>query len=308
MVQKTVEAAGPITTPAQKLTVLDALLFLTMLIWGTHFVVAKAALDILPPLVFNAFRFTIGACTLGVVLKFSGEKMILPRREWLPLILVAFLINAVYQPLFMGGLKQTTVGNSVLIITTAPLWLVLVNVVRKQERTGRGMVIGGVLALTGVVLVVLTRYAGQFSLDSTTISGDILTVIASFVWVVSVLASRDPLLRNSLLPTSFWISAWGAIFSDLISIPDMLRVDWSQVNPNVFLAILYSGFLAIGVAGPLWNRAVKLIGTSRTSVFINLQPIIAATVAALFLGEHFTPWLVLGTALVLSGMWLVRKG
>jgi drug/metabolite transporter (DMT)-like permease len=50
-----------------------------------------------------------------------------------------------------------------------------------------------------------------------------------------------------------------------------------------------------------------VLGTTRTTVYTYLQPIVAAVTAILFLGESFTLWLVVGAALVLIGLVLVKK-
>src|SRR5258706_6589673 len=131
------------------LTRLDALLVGLMLVWGLNFVVAKTATDTLPPLVFNAIRFSLAAITLGTIFKLSGISLGLPRTEWLGLIGVAFLGNAAFQAFFMNGLHKTSVANSVLITTTAPIWLTLINAVRGHEHIRRAHLVGVFISLTG---------------------------------------------------------------------------------------------------------------------------------------------------------------
>jgi drug/metabolite transporter (DMT)-like permease len=294
--------------PTSRITRMDGLLLVTMVLWATNYVVAKSAVSVIPVMVFNAFRFSLGAFSVFLLLKLSGEKLTLPRREWKSLILLAFMTNIVYQSFFMNGLHQTTVANSVLIGTMAPVWIVLINFLRGQEYISRIAVIGTFLALGGVVVVIISRYADQLALGGATLTGDLLTIIASFVWAMMVLLSRKPLMRNPTIPASFWILLWGAFFSILLALPDLLRMEWSVLQPNVAAGVLYSGVLSIGLAGSLWNRAIKELGAARPAVFVNLQPLIAATVAILFLGESFTIWLVIGTLLVLTGVAFVKKG
>jgi len=131
---------APIT--AARLTLLDGLLALAMVIWATNYSVAKAALDVMPPFMFNTFRFSLGALTLAILIKASGEKLALPRREWLPIIGISFLGNVIYQAFFLNGLHNTTVAHSVLINAVAPLGVVLVNIWRKQERGSRRIMFG----------------------------------------------------------------------------------------------------------------------------------------------------------------------
>jgi len=295
-------------TSSARLTALDGLLALAMVIWATNYSVAKAALDVLPPFMFNTFRFSLGALMLAVLIKFSGEKLALPRREWLPIIGISFLGNVIYQAFFLNGLRNTTVAHSVLINAVAPLGVVLVNIWRKQERGSRRIVFGVILVFIGVTSVVVSRYAGQIGFGDKALLGDFLSIIASCIWVASTLGLRGPLQRNSILVASFWMLAWGIVFTFLLASPDFLRFNWSSVTPDVIRGIFFSGCVSIAGASTIWNFGIKRLGTSRTAIFANLQPVLAALIAAVALGEQFTIWLVIGTAVVLFGMSLVRRG
>lgn len=290
------------------LTRLDALLVGLMLVWGMNFVVAKAAMDILPPLVFNAIRFSLAALTLGAVFRLSGVKLTLPRKEWLGLIGVAFLGNGLFQPFFMNGLHRTSVANSVLITTTGPVWITLFNAVRGNEQIRRVHIAGLLLSVSGVAIVIVSRYAGQLAISSTTLLGDGLTIFATLIWVTATLFSRGPLGRNPTLQASFWIVFFAAVFQTILAIPDLAGFDWSAFKPNMLLAVVYSGCLSIGVGNLIWNRGIKQLGTSRTAVYTYFEPVVAASAGVMLLGEALTIWLIIGTVLTLLGVWLVKRG
>src|SRR5260370_24010792 len=138
--------------------------------------------------------------------------------------------------------------------------------------------------------------------------GDGLTVISAVIWVINTLALGPPLQRTPALAASFWMLFWGTLFAAIIAAPDFMRFDWSLLKPESVRGILYSGIISISGASTIWSFGIKRLGTSRCAIFVNLQPIVAAIIAALFLGEAVTPWLVVGIAIALTGMWLVRHG
>lgn len=286
----------------------DLSLIVVMVLWGAHYSVAKAAIDVLPPFVYNGVRFVLGAGALGVYLKATGHGLRLPRAEWSSIILVGFLSFVLYQSFFINGLQRTVVSNSVLISTTAPALLVIYNVLRGHERGTRRLYTGVLLALGGVLLVIISRYAGQFEFGVNTLLGDILSIVAAFVWVFATLRTRKPLENNPALITNFWIVLWGAFFALIVAIPDALAYDWSRMTWGTVGAILYASVFAVAIAGTLWIVALQRLGASRAAIYLNVQPVAAALIAILFLGEPLTIWLVIGTALVLLGMWLVRLG
>jgi drug/metabolite transporter (DMT)-like permease len=316
--QKTI-AALPITDaraegkPAARfaapLTSMDWLLILCMIIWGTHYSIAKAALEVLPPFLFNALRFSAGMAALYAVMKVSGESCALKRSAIPRLIFTSFLLHVIYQAFFINGLRYTTVANSVLINTIAPIGVVLVDVVLRRERGGWRLFSGMALAIGGVLTVVLSRYAGQIEIgNQMTLLGDVLTLIGIVVWVAMTLSLRELMAGNPVMSVSFWLLVCGAILDTFIAIPDALSFDWSLLTSEIGLAVLYSGMVAIAIGGTIFNLALKRIGASRTAIFVNLQPIVAAFVAIIFLGEPFTLWLVLGIGLVIIGMLRLRVG
>lgn len=298
-------AAAPLSS--SQLTSLDIWLIVLMAVWGANFVVLKAAFGVVTPFIFNTFRFVVGTAAIGARAKMAGIPLTLPRREWLPLITQSVLQFAIYQPFFALGLARTTVANNVLILATVPVWVVLINALRGQDRISRRVVIGTALALVGVLIVVLSRYAGQITINQETLIGDILSLIAAWINAVTILAAFKPLQRNPTIPASFWILAWGTLIQAGIAAPDFLRLDWSAIPPSLLIAVAYSGIISIGFGSVVWNRGVKELGASRAAIYTNLEPIVAAVAAILFLGESFTVWLVVGMILVIIGILFVKR-
>ena len=65
---------------------------------------------------------------------------------------------------------------------------------------------------------------------------------------------------------------------------------------------------ALVVAYMIWYAAVQRIGSARTSVYSNTIPIFALAVAAIWLGEPLGAGKLVGAALVLAGVGLMRIG
>lgn len=295
----------------------DLLLLLMPLLWGSNFVVIKWAGGEVPNLVFSLVRFCVGTASIGVLLLYSVWKtqgrlspvsLTLPRREWWVILKLAFISSAVYQALFLAGLRYTTAANSSLIVTSAPVIVVLLNALRGKDRIGRGGVIGALLAFAGVSLVILRNHAGESLIGSETLLGDLFSLGAALAWVWSVFASKEPIERIPTFLFSFWHASCMTVIMAFMALPDLPRTDWSKFDGQMWLLIFYSGIGPFCVAGMIWNAAIKKIGPSRTAIFTNLQPIVAAVAGAIFIGEPLTVVLAIGTAMVLTGVAIVKRG
>jgi drug/metabolite transporter (DMT)-like permease len=303
--------------PRLPLSSYDLLLLLMPLFWGSNFVVIKWAGMEVPNLVFSLVRFCIGTSAIGLVLLYSVRRaegrlslasLTLPRREWLVMIKLAFISTVLYQAFFLAGLRYTTAANSSLIVTSAPVIVVLLNALRGKDRIGRGGVIGAMLAFAGVSLVVLRSHTSGVQVGSQTLLGDLFSLGAALSWVWSVFASKVPIERIPGVVFSFWHAFGMVIMMAVMAFPDLLRTDWSKFDERMWLLILYSGIGPFCVAGMIWNASIKKIGPSRTAIYANLQPIVAAVAGAIFIGEPLTVVLAIGTVMVLTGVALVKRG
>lgn len=290
-----------------RLTRLDLMLIFAMSLWGSNFVVSKAATDILPPLGYNALRFNIAMVSMFIILRVMKVNLFVPRREWGPIIIASVFGNVLYQPFFMNGLHETSASNAVLIITAGPIYVVLFNAIRSQERITRGAILGVVLAVLGVLIVIIGRYAGKVGFTPTTIHGDLLMVVASILWAGAILTSRRPLTQNPHLVATFWTLVLGTIFQTIIGVPQFAGYDWSRFTFPALLAVIYSGAVSVVIGSIVFNYAVNKLGTSRASLYTYLQPLVAATLAVLLLGESFTLLLIIGGVLIFVGVGLARQ-
>jgi drug/metabolite transporter (DMT)-like permease len=276
-----------------------------MVIWGMNFVVLKWAGNALPPMLFNGLRFGAAALMLGLVFKARGISLVLPRREWPTLIWLGFLGNALYQFVYINALHMTSVANSVLIITTAPVWVVLFNAWRGHERLHRRIALGVLVALFGVGIVITS--GKPLEIGGTTLVGDLLSLLGALIFASSTLQSRLPFKRNPTAALAFWGVFWGATFQLFFSIPDLINLNVPLLTVPVILALGYSGLLSIGVGMIIWNHAIKTLGTRRPVVYMYLEPVVAGIGAVIFLNEPLTPYLLVGAAFVLVGVVLVQS-
>jgi drug/metabolite transporter (DMT)-like permease len=99
----------------------------------------------------------------------------------------------------------------------------------------------------------------------------------------------------------------GAIALLAVAAPSVAAADWSSVRPVAWAAILYSGIAGLVVAYLFWYRGVRVLGPTRTSMYLNLQPLFALVVAWAALGERPGLPQLLGAAAVMTGVLLARS-
>src|SRR4029450_912092 len=79
-------------------------------------------------------------------------------------------------------------------------------------------------------------------------------------------------------------------------------LDWRAVSPATWGAVVYACLLALVLGYVIYNRAVQAIGSTRTSLYNCLTPLVAMVVAWFTLREEPTRMQVVGVVLVIGGV------
>jgi drug/metabolite transporter (DMT)-like permease len=290
-------------TARPRATVTDLLLLCMAVIWGINYAVVKFGAAQIDPLAFNSTRLAVASVVLVAIVIASGHPW--PRgRDRLALLGLGILGNGIYQYLFIEGISRTRAGDAALIIAAAPAFMAIIGRLRGTERTGAAGVAGITLSLAGIALVVFGDSGGGKA-DSSLI-GDLLLLGASLCWSVYTVFLQPYTERTNGITLSAVTMIGGAVPLILVSMPAIVRTQWSGVGLGGWAAVAYSGLFALVLAYLFWYRGVKVLGPTRSAMYANLQPIIALGVAWATLHEAPHLLQLAGTACIMGGLVLTR--
>ena len=283
----------------------DIGLVLLAAIWGVNFSVLKVVLDTFDPLALNALRFPIAAVALTLFLT-PGARSLRPARADVPRIIALGIAgNVVYQLCFIIGIDWTRAGNASLLLSTTPVWTVILSRLAGYEVPSRGVVFGVLATLVGMTLVVAGG-SQDVSLGSATLRGDLLMITASILWSGYTVAGARPVARYGALQMTVWTLWIGTPVIVVMGLPSLLRTELGAVPMATWAGVVYSGLLAIGLAYLLWYHGVQKLGNNRTAVYSNLVPVAALATAWLWLGEVPSPLQLAGAVVILGGLTVAR--
>ncbi|HEY0931549.1 MAG TPA: DMT family transporter [Gemmatimonas sp.] len=298
-------ASGPSPHSRQGFGATDAWLVFMAVIWGVNYSVVKAGLAHLSPLVFNGTRMVLATVVLFTVAAFVRGTPWPKGRERIQLLLIGLLGNGLYQVLFIFGLSRTRAGVAALIVAATPAWIAIISQVIGRERVTRISAVGIGMQLLGVACVVGSAHG--FGGDGGGVMwGAALMAGGSVCWALFTVLLQPHTQRAHPLHLSAVTMTSGAVLIVSISLPDMLRLDWGAVPLSAWGSVVYAGIGALVVAYLLYYHGVRVLGPTRTSMYSNLQPVIALGVAWLMLHEQPSGWQLLGAAFILGGLLLSR--
>jgi drug/metabolite transporter (DMT)-like permease len=291
----------PPATDVAKNLVAYLILSVAPLCWAGNIVLARGVADIIPPVAFAFWRWTL-ACAL--ILPFTLRQLAHDRpeitRRWKMLFALALLGISGFNTLLYTAVHTTSAINGALIQTTMPAVIVLLSLVLYRERVSHRQMAGVLLCLLGGCLIVL-RGEWRTLLALSFVQGDLLMIVAViFYGLYSVLLLRRPSIHPlSFLTATFFLGSAGLV---PVYLAELAFVGPFSLSRDIVLSILYVALFPSIVAYFCWNKGVDRVGPNRAGLFINLIPVFASLLSVWLLGESIRAFHIGGMALIAGGM------
>ena len=276
-----------------------ALAFLSIYtIWGSTYLAIRFAIETLPPFLMAAIRFLIAGAILYFWMRLRGVPRP-TRANWKAATIVGGL-------LLLGGNGGVTKAEQVIpsslaavLITTVPIWMALLELLRKDRIVPTlQVVLGLVLGFAGVVLLVGPgNVAGSSGLNPLWAG---VLILASLSWATgSVYSRKASLPKTPLLGSGMEMLVGGA----LLLVASLVSQEWIGFQPsNVSLLSLVS-FLYLIVFGSLigFSSYVWLLTkttTARVSTYAYVNPVVAVLLGYFLAGEQLTVRTLLASSVI----------
>jgi drug/metabolite transporter (DMT)-like permease len=296
-------SAAPFSSADRRVAEVGVLL--VMVFWAANFVVVKSAVEVLPPIGFTFVRFLLASTTLLILLRWREGSIGMPRRDLLPILALGALGFGVYQMLWTTGLTTVAAGDSALIIAATPVLVALLAVVARSDVLTPVKLAGVLVSFAGVAIVVAS--GPGLSLGGSVV-GEAITLGAAFCWSVYTAFGAPFLRRYSPLRATAWATVAGTVVLAPFAVVQLAGFDRSTLTWEVGGAILYSGFLAAGIANVVVSHGIMVVGPTRTAALQFLVPALAVLFAALLLREPIRVGQVIGGLVIVGGVLLTRRG
>ena len=278
------------------------MLLSTVTLWALNFTVSKYVLTHgLRPLSFSSTRYA-AAALIFVGITAVGERTLGVRARDLPLLLGCAVILFVNQLGFIYALRFSSASTVALVFGTLPIFTGLFAAMVGLERLTRRFAAAALLSFAGVALVAVGSDRGL----SADVKGDLLALLGVATWAAYSVAIAPLMRRYSPYRISVVIISATTVLLALAGSHQLASQNWPRDR------LLWAGFV-FAVIGPLiatnvlWFRAIHRVGPSRSSMFANLQPVLAAVFALILLDESLAWLQIVGGVAIVAGI-LVSRG
>lgn len=267
---------------------------------------AKVTLTEFPPMSLGFLRFGLACLLIAPFLITVESKRKKIKLDHLPRIFLASLLMAgINITFFYQGLKRTTAIDASVLDLSIPIISVIAGWWFLREKIFAINLVGIILGfLGGVVVIGLPLiFLGTFS--PTAIMGDFLILLSAISFVAGSILFKNMLKTYPPLIITALVFLFGAItFLIPAALEYITNPNWvSQVSILGLLGLIYIVFLSSISAYFLLLWGLSKIELSHANLFQYLEPAVAATLAVPLLGERISFSFIVGTVLVVLGVY-----
>ena len=276
---------------------------LSVFIWSLNIAVTRYVTEYISPVSISFYRWLVAFIMLTpFMLPQLYKNRALIQHHWKQLAVLAAFGMVLYQGLSYSAAHYTTATNMGIINAFIPVFTILVSVFILKEWPNRFALLGCLISFSGLLLVIAKgHWANLLSLGGH--AGDAIMLAAVFFY-----AFYGVLLKKWQLKIPLFISVYVQIFFALLyHLPFVLYFGLDAINAQNVWSVLYAGMFPSLAAPLLWMLSIQYLGPNQTSIFMNLMPIVTAAIAYCWLGEQWTAYHSIGTALAILGVLLAQK-
>lgn len=263
------------------------MLLTAALVWGSSFIIMKGAVDILPPFLLLAIRFSGGAALLALVC-WKKWKDFTPDYLWRGAIIGGCLWAAYTVQTF--GIKYTTPSNNAFLTANYCVLVPFLNWWVVHRKPDRWNVLAAVLCVAGVGLVSIQ---GDFSISP----GDSLTLLGAVFYAAHIVAVEKVSPGKDIYLLTVFQFAFAALYSWLGSLFTGFPPA-SVFTPDLVIQMTYLTVMCTTVALLFQNVGQIWSDPASASLLLSLESVFGVMFSVLFYGDPVTPRLLAGFGLI----------
>jgi drug/metabolite transporter (DMT)-like permease len=228
----------------------------------------------------------------------------LPTSDLIQCLVLGMFGVAASNYFYYVAIQKTSVAIAIIVQYTAPVWVLLYVVARRQQKPSLQKVAAVGVAIAGIALTIGMiggKSSSVFRVDS---FGFLAALLASFSFAFYNVGGHRILARHDRWRVLVWTLTSAAVFWLFVNPPWKVVAEHYAPAQWGFLFV----FSMISVLGSfsLYFLGLQHLEPTRAIIASCLEPVFSILLAAVFLGEVVRPIQTVGIVLVLSAIVIVQ--
>jgi drug/metabolite transporter (DMT)-like permease len=282
-------------------------LFTLYIAWGTTYLAIRFAVESIPPFFMTGTRFLVAGLVLYIWRRLAGDPA--PTRvQWRSAIIIGTF-------LLVGGIGGVTLaeryvpsGIAALIVSAAPLWILVIGALRRGgDRLTWQSMTGVLIGLAGIVILVNPE--GQSTHQPVySLLGIVILLWAGISWAIGSIYSHEAKLPDSALLGNGMELLAGAGGSYLIGLlmGEARQLDVSAISLRSLSGLGYLIVVGSLIGFVIYTWLLREAPTPLVVTYAFVNPLVAVVLGSLVAGEALNPRILIAAPLILMAIGLIH--
>jgi len=282
-------------------------LLILYLAWGSTYLAIHFAVQSITPFFMTGIRFLVAGIILYGWRRLAGDPA--PTfTQWRSGLLIGSL-------LLVGGIGGLTwaeqyvpSGIAALIVAVIPLWVVLIETLRRGGNRPTWLAtIGVLIGITGIFILINPMHTSSNQPEYNLI-GTAVLLLAALSWAVgSVYSHQAELPKSSLLSSGMelLVGSAGAFILGLVS-GEAGRMDWSGITLRSMAGLAYLIVVGSLLGFVCYSWLLRVAPTTLVVTYAYINPLVAVILGSLLAQEILTMRVLIAMPLILSAVVLIH--
>ncbi len=267
---------------------------------------AGEALHPIDPLILSQTRTSFSLLVLLPLLvgRRGWQRIQLPAPDLIQCLVLGMLGVAASNYFYYVAIQKTSVAIAIILQYTAPVWVLLYVVARRQQKLSIQKVVAVAVAVAGIALtigVVGGKSASPLRLDS---YGLIAAILASFSFAFYNIGGHRILARYDRWRVLIWTLISASAVWIIVNPP--WKIVAAHYAPAQWIFLFVFSMISVLGSFSLYFLGLQYLEPTRAIIASCLEPVFSILLAAALLGESVRPIQTVGIVLVLSAIVIVQ--
>ena len=281
---------------------------LVYVVWGSTYFAIRVGLETLTPFALGAVRFLAAGSVLYAWTRLRGAARP-SRAQWRVAVITGTLMLMVANGAVIFAEQRAPSGLVALMVTSVPLWMVLLDWLRPGGSRPDGTVIAGLAVGTAGIVLLVDPVAALHGAAVPPLEAGIL-LVGTVSWAAGSLYSRHHKVEGSTIQlAALQMLVAGVLFTGVaLARGEIARLDLAAVSLRSWVAVGYLAAFGSIVAYSAYIWLTRATTPARLATYAYVNPIVALFLGATFAGERITARVLLAAGLVLAAVVAITAG
>jgi len=276
--------------------------------WGSTYLAIRYAVGSIPPFLMAASRHCIAGIILFGWMRVKGTP--LPKlSEWRVAMIMGLFLLLGGNGLLVWAEQRVISSVAALMISSVPLWIVLVDSLRPGGKLPSWQVVAGVLVGFVGIIILINPFGEMGSGKEIDFIGTVALLAAALSWAIGSIYGREhfvELPRQPLLATSMEMLSGGVGLLLLGTVTgEWSRLELSAITKESLLSLIYLILFGSLIAFAAYTWLLGVAPTSVVSTYAYVNPLVAILLGSLIAQEPITPRIILATLIIVGAVVLI---